>query len=102
MVYHGERITDEERILPHMWSDDFDHVESVVVEEEVDIERGDEADSIAWDARITHYSIDEIRGDVDTERDGLLVLSETYDPFWKASVDGAPAALHRADYALRA
>ena len=33
---------------------------------------------------------------------GLLVLSETYYPAWKAYVDGRPARLYRADHLLRA
>jgi hypothetical protein len=37
-----------------------------------------------------------------TDRPGVLVISEVYYPGWTASVDGRPAPLLRADYALRA
>ncbi len=40
--------------------------------------------------------------DVYTPQDGLLVLSEVYYPGWQATVDGAPAHIYRAQYALRA
>jgi uncharacterized membrane protein YfhO len=43
-----------------------------------------------------------MRIDVETPRDGLLLLSEIHYPCWKALVDGKPAALYRVDYALRA
>jgi hypothetical protein len=33
---------------------------------------------------------------------GLLILSETYYPGWRAEVDGKPSGLIRADYVLRA
>ncbi len=39
---------------------------------------------------------------VTTSAPALLILSEPYDPGWQATVDGQPAPLLRADYALRA
>ena len=41
------------------------------------------------------------RPDVQTARDGLLVLSEIDYPCWKATVYGRSAPLYRVDYALR-
>jgi hypothetical protein len=38
----------------------------------------------------------------DTEREGILVLSEIHYPGWKATVDGRPVPLQRADYLLTA
>ncbi len=35
-------------------------------------------------------------------QDGLLVLSDTYYPGWKAFVDGTPQKIYRANYAFRA
>ena len=39
--------------------------------------------------------------DAVAERDGILVISEVYYPGWVVTVDGQPARLLRADYALR-
>jgi hypothetical protein len=38
----------------------------------------------------------------DTERPGLLVVSEAYYPGWRATVDGAEVPLHRANLMMRA
>jgi hypothetical protein len=42
----------------------------------------------------------ESRIDVDTSAAGLLLISEAYYPGWRAEIDGRPATLMRADYAL--
>jgi hypothetical protein len=52
-------------------------------------------------ARILAYSPHAITLEVDAAADGLLVLSEVYYPGWRASLDGQPAPLVRADYLLR-
>ncbi len=38
----------------------------------------------------------------DADRPSILLVSNNYLPYWKASVDGEPAPLLRADYALQA
>jgi uncharacterized membrane protein YfhO len=39
--------------------------------------------------------------EADTPAAGLMVVSEAFYPGWRATVDGAPAPLLRADYAFR-
>ena len=39
---------------------------------------------------------------VESDRDGLVFLSDTYASGWKASVDGNPTRIHRANFAFRA
>jgi uncharacterized membrane protein YfhO len=38
---------------------------------------------------------------VSTAAPGLFVLSDQYDPDWKAAVDEKPATIHRVDYLMR-
>ena len=53
-------------------------------------------------ATITRYSPDEITIQATTDAPGLLVLSETWDAGWQATVNGAEATVYRANHTLRA
>jgi predicted secreted protein len=51
---------------------------------------------------IVRYGLNDVTIDVDTPGAGLLRLADLWYPDWVATVDGRPARIHRADYALRA
>jgi len=51
---------------------------------------------------ISRYTPNEVTLDLDTAGPGLVVLSDQYDDDWRVEVDGRPAHLLRANYALRA
>ncbi|HTA41679.1 MAG TPA: YfhO family protein [Bryobacteraceae bacterium] len=51
--------------------------------------------------RFRSYEPDHMSIAVNVESAGLLVLSELYYPGWRATVNGKPAAIYRADGALR-
>lgn len=52
-------------------------------------------------ARIVRYEPDRVELSVDTDAPGFAVLSDVYDPGWKATVDGRETPIHRVDYLLR-
>ena len=60
------------------------------------------ADGSAEEAAIVEHEPDRISLRTRSVAPGLLVLSEIYDPGWRAEVDGEPVPLHVADHALRA
>lgn len=51
---------------------------------------------------LTTYAPNELTYSVEAEGDGLVVFSEIYYPGWKATLDGEPLDIIRADYILRA
>ncbi|HYH10806.1 MAG TPA: YfhO family protein, partial [Thermomicrobiales bacterium] len=63
---------------------------------------GEPADPAADAAEITQYSPDTITIRTTSGAPGLLVLAETWDPGWRATVNGAEVTIYRANYALRA
>jgi hypothetical protein len=55
----------------------------------------------ATPARVSVPSSTRLDVDVELPRPGILVVSESYFPGWRAWVDGAPAEILRTDYVLR-
>ena len=51
--------------------------------------------------RPIRYDFNESEYLASTAAPGLLVVSDQWDPDWRATVDGAPAAIHRVDYLMR-
>jgi len=54
-----------------------------------------------WLARIDTYTNNTIIVNVETDHDGLLVLSEMYYPGWEATVDNQPVHILQTNYNLR-
>jgi hypothetical protein len=52
--------------------------------------------------RILSYEADDVRIAASLPRPGYLLLLDTYFPGWSATVNGAPAPIHRANYNFRA
>ncbi len=103
MVSSYQVEPDETKILPLLQSSAFDHVNSVILEKQPEsIPPGNPTEPLNSSAAISSYGINRIVTDVTTDKPALLVLSEVYYPSWKATVDGKPAPVLRADYALRA
>jgi len=59
-------------------------------------------DPAADAARIVSYAPNRMELRTRTDAPGLLVLSEGYDPGWRAEIDGQPAPVLVANHALRA
>jgi hypothetical protein len=71
--------------------------EAIVAEGEALAGQGD----FAAEARLTTPGPDRVRVDAEASGRGLLVLADAYDPGWRASVDGRPAPVLRANIAFR-
>jgi hypothetical protein len=52
-------------------------------------------------AVVTRYAAEEVAIDATTVGPGILVLSDAFDPDWKAEVDGTPVPILRVDAVLR-
>ncbi len=59
-------------------------------------------DSLDSSARIVSYRTNDVAIESRASAPGILVLSDTWYPGWRADVDGAPASLLRANHTMRA
>jgi hypothetical protein len=51
--------------------------------------------------RVRDYSADKIQLEVVTPAAGILVITNSFSPFWRATIDGTPAAVFPVDYAFQ-
>ncbi len=98
-LFENYRIVDHGRIPELLLSRGFDPGNELLLEEEPGIRpQSTEGSSI----EITEYCLNGIKLEADIEKPCLLLLSEIYYPSWRATVDGEPVEILKADYCLRA
>ena len=78
----------------------FRAAEVAVVEGDVPA-MSDSGGDVGSSVQLTSFAPDRVTYDATTSTDGFLVMSEIYDPGWKAYLDGRPVAVYPTDVALR-
>lgn len=88
----------DQEIVDTLWKQDFSRKTTVILEQEpvVTPASGEGTSAIA------KYSPTEVWVEVKTTAPKLLFLSDIYEKGWRATVDGNPTPVYRADYAFRA
>ncbi len=103
VVYRAEVVDSAAQSLERVTDGDFDFRERVVLEE---VPAGwtepPEIPTSVATVQIVNYQPNRVRLEVETGTDGLLVLTDTYAPGWKALLDGVPTLVYVADHAFRA
>jgi hypothetical protein len=99
VVHRAIAVSNHEAAYAALHTPDFDPATTVVVEggEVLNVTPSGAA-AIRFDA----FGLNEIQLHVETPADAYLVLSEVWYPGWRATVDGVPAPVLRANYAFRA
>jgi hypothetical protein len=99
LVHRCEVISDPMNLLQAL--DSFDYKGSVLLEEQprCRLEAPPKAETFPT---MESYEPSRVVLNVEAASDALLVLSDLYYPGWRATVDGRPADILRADYLLRA
>ncbi len=100
-VYDICVVQSEAELRDTLQSPTFNHRTTAVLEQIPLFRPAVPADPPKWSATITGYSNTLITLDVTTSVPGLLMLSETYYPGWRAYVDGDQTDIYRTDYSLR-
>ena len=95
-------LDDDDAILATLNDPGFDYRAEAILENDPGIEADPAFSPETSEAEIVKYTPSEIVVRTDCNSSSLLMLGEWHFPAWKAYIDGQPAAVLRADYALRA
>lgn len=95
MVYRTRivpKLSEQRQMLNRQ---DFNPMTEAVIGTEL-IQNPVYTDSVPYSAEVTFFEANHIEVQVETPREGLLVLSENYLPiWWQATIDENPATIHR-------
>jgi len=107
-VFRSQVVDDHAAAWQAIHAPEFDPTRTVVLERmqigDRRLEIGDWGLEIAGGGTVSfvRYGLNEVELAVRTPASGALVLSDVYYPGWRATVDGVPAEVLRADYVFRA
>ena len=101
-------VNDGKQILDMLLNPNFQLNAKIVLEKPISTRLPD-LSSDRQDVRANQYEVkyldykeQESRIEVRTQRDGLLFVSDTFYPGWKAYVNGVETKIYKADFAFRA
>jgi len=111
VVHRAQMVSSAEQSMARLADPDFDYRTTVLLE-------GDEGELTAAldlpteaahaslahlsEATITHYEPERVEISTGTTADGFLVLTDGYDPGWRAELDGQAVPIYVANHAFRA
>ena len=99
MVHQAEVLPDDDAQLARLAGSDFDPASQAVLPvAPPELGQPSGTDRV----ETPDYAPNQVRVRAHASAPGLLVLSDAYSPDWRATVDGRPATVFRANYALRA
>ncbi|HTO92976.1 MAG TPA: YfhO family protein, partial [Bacteroidota bacterium] len=102
ILYRTRVAASEAELVAAIHDTLWDHRTTVLLEERPPVTPVLPPEGGAPVVQIAAYGDNRIEIDAATPTDGILVLSEMYYPGWRATVDGVPEKILRADYTLRA
>jgi len=97
VMHQAEVIPDDDQAVARLRDPAFDPAQTIVI---------DGGEPLAAEgtgaAEIVGYAPEEVVVDVTTDAPAYLLLTDTFYPGWRVTVDGGPAEMLRADLAFRA
>jgi hypothetical protein len=98
-VVGGVRVADERAAFENLADPSFDPAREVLLPEG---RPRSAPEPFVGTSRILRLAPDRVTLETDTSAPGFVVLADAFDPGWRATVDGQPVPVHRANVAFRA
>ncbi len=102
MVYNWEISNNEEDTLSKLLSSSYPLGNKIILEDKISINSITNAKLSKNSVKYLEYGTQDSKLLVETDKDGLLFVSDSYFPGWHAYVDGIEVKIHKADFAFRA
>ncbi|MFZ5932585.1 MAG: YfhO family protein [Patescibacteria group bacterium] len=99
MFYDWEVVENEDELLKKLVSDGFPFEKKLLLEKEPGIAKTQ--GKVISKVEYLEYQENKNTIEVETDKDGILFVSDTHFPGWQAFVDGHEADILRADYNFR-
>lgn len=101
VVYSWDKVASDREVINLLLDKGFPIREKVLLEEDVPFQESVQPQEKS-SVKFLSYVENESRMQVETSADGLLFVSDTWYPGWKAYVDGKETKIYRANFAFRA
>jgi uncharacterized membrane protein YfhO len=104
VVHQAEYANSAQESLARLTDGQFDYRTTVILERGpvTTVRLPDEPAPTPAEVHITRYEPERVEVQTRTSADGILVLTDGYDPGWQARLDGQPVKTHVANHAFRA
>jgi len=101
IVPNIEYIENPQHIVNRMYDETVNLMTTAIVEEPLVIPYTTDPTIKTSTVTIEKYRLNDVTINVQTPKGGLLFLSDTYAPGWKALVDGTPTPVYRTNFVFR-
>lgn len=102
MVYDWDLEKDGNKVLDKLLQKNFPIGKKIILEEPASVDRHIDTNTVLNSVNYSKYESQGNSISVETQKDGLLFVSDAYYSGWKAFIDGKEEKIYRADYAFRA
>jgi uncharacterized membrane protein YfhO len=101
MFYSARSLENDSSLTTYMNNKDFNYKRELLLSEKTSSSYTDTSE-IKNSVQIKKYTNNKIELEVNTDKPGLLWLSEIWYPAWKANIDGKVTKVYKADFSFRA
>ena len=101
-LYDKYEVLEKDEVLKRLYAEDFDPLNTVILEEDPGIVNIEGETPNIVSARISDYQCNSVTVETSAYRKSILLLTDRNEEGWQATVDGNKTKIYFADYIYRA